>query len=106
MKANLKKVTWNKGQTENGTVFDYCRVFIERPISDSSLNEFGFDLIQCEYGPESRKDELLYLKDQLPVEVEIELVPEIKGKRVLHQVYSLKVIDDKVKVPMKPVSAK
>lgn len=41
MKAILRKVTWNKGQTDNGVIFDYTRVFIERPISDSSSNEFG-----------------------------------------------------------------
>jgi hypothetical protein len=92
MKAILRKVTWNKGQTDNGTVFDYTRVFIERPISDSSVNEFGFDLIQCEYGDESKKVELQHLRGKLPVEVDIELMPEIKGKKVIQKVYSMKVV--------------
>ena len=84
MKAILRKVTWNKGQKDN--------VFIERPISDSSANEFGFDLIQCEYGEEAKKVELEHLRGKLPVEVDIELMPEIKGKRVLQKVYSMKVV--------------
>lgn len=92
MKAILRKVTWNKGQTDNGVIFDYTRVFIERPISDSSANEFGFDLIQCEYGDEAKKVELEHLRGKLPVEVDIELMPEIKGKKVLQKVYSMKVV--------------
>lgn len=91
MKAILRKVTWNKGQTDNGVIYDYTRVFIERPISDSSVNEFGFDLIQCEYGEEAKKAELEYLRGKLPVEVDIELMPEIKGKKVLQKVHSMKV---------------
>ncbi len=93
MKAILRKVTWNKGQTDNGVIYDYTRVFIERPISDSSVNEFGFDLIQCEYGEEAKKAELEYLRGKLPVEVDIELMPEIKGKKVIQKVYSMKVLN-------------
>lgn len=103
MKAILRKVTFNQGKTDSGVEFDYTRIFIERPISESSQNEFGFDLIQCEYGPYAKKSELEYLRGKLPVNVEIELVPEIKGKRVLQQVYSLKVLDD-VKPAQKPAA--
>ena len=74
-------------------IYDYTRVFIERPISDSSVNEFGFDLIQCEYGEEAKKAELEYLRGKLPVEVDIELMPEIKGKKVIQKVYSMKVLN-------------
>lgn len=94
MKALLMKVTTNKGQTDNGVQFDYTRVFIQRPISDTSTNEFGYDLVQCEYGDSSKMAELEHLRGKLPVNVEIELVPEIKGKRVLHQVHSMRVIDE------------
>lgn len=94
MKALLMKVTTNKGQTDNGVQFDYTRVFIQRPISDTSTNEFGYDLVQCEYGDASKMTELEYLRGKLPVNVDIEIVPEIKGKRVLNKVHSMRVLDE------------
>lgn len=94
MKAILKKITWNKGQTDNGVGFDYTRVFVEVPVSESSSNEFGYDVVQCEYGDESKKADLEYLRGKLPVSVEIDLMPEVKGKRVLQRVLSMRVLDD------------
>ena len=34
MKALLRKVKWNKGEMENGTKYDYTRIYIEVPIYD------------------------------------------------------------------------
>jgi hypothetical protein len=40
MKALLLKVKWNKGQTENGTQYDYCRVTLQLPVYDGAVNEY------------------------------------------------------------------
>lgn len=93
MKATLRKVTWNKGQTESGAAYDYTRVFIEVPVYDASAKEFGYDTMQCEYGDESKHAELLHLRGQLPIEVDIDIVPVKKGSQVLQQVRSMRVIE-------------
>lgn len=103
MKAILRKVAFNKGKTDNGIEYDYTRLFIERPISADSQNEFGHDLIQCEFGSAEKVKEIQHLRGRLPVEVEVDLVPEIKGKKVIQVVHSLRVLD---KEPSPASSAK
>lgn len=41
MLMTLRKVSWNKGQTDNGIEYDYCRIDCDMPIYEGSKNEFG-----------------------------------------------------------------
>lgn len=90
MRVLVKKVKWNKGQTENGNAYDYTRVEVEIPVFQGSANEFGFDTLVCEYGDEAAHAELLPLKGKLPIEADIEIMPVKKGNQTLHQVVSFK----------------
>jgi hypothetical protein len=95
MKALLLKVKWNKGQTENGTPYDYCRVTLQLPVYEGSFNEFGVDSAEYEYGDAESHSRLLHLKGKLPVEVEVEFQQVRKGKQTLNQITSLKPLNIK-----------
>lgn len=97
MKAIIKKVKWNKGQTENGQSYDYTRVSIEIPVFDGATNEFGFDTLECEYGDAAAHEKLLPLKDKLPLEAEVEIMPVKKGNKTLHQIINFKPIQNQIK---------
>lgn len=90
MKVLVKKVKWNKGQTENGQSYDYTRIAVEIPVFGGSANEFGFDTLECEFGDEAAHKELLQYKGKLPLEAELEIMPVKKGNKTLHQVMSFK----------------
>lgn len=93
MKATLRKVSWNKGKLDNGTEYNYTRLFIEVPVYYASENEFGYDVMQCDYGDESRHQELINLRGKLPVEVEVDIYQAKKGGQIIHVVDSLKVLN-------------
>jgi hypothetical protein len=90
MKALLLKVKWNKGQTENGTQYDYCRVTLQLPVYDGAVNEFGVDSADYEYGNAESHNKLLHLKGKLPIEVDVEFQQVKKGNQTLNQIISLK----------------
>lgn len=93
MKAYLRKVKWNKGQTENGTPYDYCRVTLELPVFDGATNEFGVDAADYEYGNADSHKNLLNLKGKLPIEVEVDFRQVKKGNQTLNQIVSLKPVN-------------
>ena len=80
MKTQLRKVKWNKGQTENGQTYDYTRIYVEANVYDKALNEFGVDVIELEYGSEADHAKLDHLRGKLPVDVNVEWETQIKGK--------------------------
>lgn len=83
MKAILTKVKWNKGSLDNGQTYDYTRVSLQMPINPSSTNEFGVDILDCDYGTSENHMELIHFKGKLPCEVEFELEQVMsKGKLV------------------------
>ena len=90
MKALLLKVKWNKGQTENGTQYDYCRVTLQLPVFEGAVNEFGVDSADYEYGNAESHNNLLHLKGILPVEVDVDYQQVKKGNQTLNQIISLK----------------
>lgn len=79
MKALLRKVKWNKGETENGTKYDYTRIYIEVPIYDKQEREFGVDVLELEFGDESEHSKLAHLRGKLPCLVEVDFMPVKKG---------------------------
>lgn len=90
MKFILRKVKWNKGQTENGTEYDYCRLTLELPVFEGATNEFGVDAAEYEYGNADSHKNLLNLKGKLPIEVDVEFRQVKKGNQTLNQIISLK----------------
>lgn len=81
--AILTKVKWNKGKTENGQEYDYTRVTVQMPIYDNAQNEFGVDMLDCEYGIADKHIDLLYLKGKLPCEIECDMQQSMRrGKQV------------------------
>ena len=90
MKVSVKKIKWNKGQTENGQAYDYTRIMVEIPVFEGSANEFGFDTLECEYGLADKHVELLQYRGKMPFEAEVEIMPVKKGNKTLHQVMSFK----------------
>lgn len=96
MKALLTKVKWSKGVMENGTTYDYTRVYFQMPIYDESPNEFGVDVMECEFGLESKHLELLQFKGKLPCEVEVELEQVMKKGKLVNFVTSLRPISAQV----------
>ncbi len=91
MKAILRKVKWNKGQTENGRDYDYTRVYIEVPVYEGGQNEFGADVMECEYGLAEKHVELLSLKGKLPVEVDVQIHQAKKGNNLINVVADLRI---------------
>lgn len=91
MKAILRKVKWNKGQTEKGQAYDYTRVYLEVPVYDGSPNEFGADVMECEYGPADKHVDLLGLKGKLPVEVDVTISQAKKGNNLINVVSDLRI---------------
>lgn len=90
MKALLTKVKWSKGVMENGQTYDYTRVYLQMPIYEGSPNEFGVDIMECEYGEESKHSELLGFKGKLPCEVDIEMTQVMKKGKLVNFVTSLR----------------
>lgn len=85
MKANaiLTRVKWNKGTLESGQGYDYTRVTIQMPIYDQSANEFGVDMMECEYGTSDQHVELLPFRGRLPLEIECDMTQSMRrGKPV------------------------
>ena len=81
--AILTKVKWNKGQMENGQPYDYTRVTVQMPIYDNSANEFGVDMLECEYGTADQHVELMHLKGKLPCDIECDMQQSMRrGKPV------------------------
>ena len=73
MKALLRKVKWNKGETENGTKYDYTRIYIEVPIYDKQERE-------------SEHSKLVHLRGKLPCQVEVDFIPVKKGNASINVV--------------------
>ena len=92
MKAKITKVRWNKGVMDNGTEYDYTRVTIELPVSETSANEFGVDYLECEYGNEAKHTELLHLRNKLPCEIECEMNQSIKRGKLVTEISNIKPI--------------
>ena len=84
MKTQLRKIKWNKGQT-----YDYTRIYVEANVYDKSVNEFGVDVIELEYGSEADHTKLDHLRGKLPVDVNVEWETQIKGKNEIKVVTRL-----------------
>lgn len=83
MKVILTKVKWNKGTLDNGQAYDYTRVSLQMPINPDSTNEFGVDMLECDYGKSENHVKLLDLKGSLPCEVEVDIEQVMsKGKLI------------------------
>ena len=89
MKTQLRKVKWNKGQTENGQTYDYTRIYVEAKVYDKSANEFGVDVVELEFGSEADHVKLEHLRGKLPVDVNVEWETQIKGKNEIKVVTRL-----------------
>lgn len=92
----LKKVSWNKGTTDNGHDYDYCRVLCDLPVYEGSKNEFGIDSFELEFGPSEKHKELLHLKGKLPMQVDIAYHEAKKGKnfvRVVDHIREIKQVE-------------
>ena len=92
MLMTLRKVSWNKGKTDNGIEYDYCRIDCEMPIYEGSKNEFGVDSFTLEFGPMERHKELMHLKGKLPVQVDVAYHEAKKGKNIIRVVDHLREI--------------
>lgn len=90
MKAKLTRIRWNKGVMDNGTEYDYTRLTIELPISETSANEFGVDYLECEYGDEAKHTELLHFKGKLPCEIEFDMRQTMKKGKLVNEIYQIK----------------
>ena len=67
MKAQLRKVKWNKGTVEgSGQEYDYTRVYVEIPVYEQQQKEFGVDVLELEYGTEADHIKLAHLQRQTP----------------------------------------
>lgn len=84
MKAVLFKVKFNKGKLDDGTEYDYTKVYFMMPIFEQSTSEFGMDLMECVYGDCEKHKELLPLKGKLPVEVDFDIEQAMKGGRIVN----------------------
>lgn len=89
MKAQLLKVKWNNGKTDNGIEFDYTRISLMIPVYTNSRNEFGYDVMEAEYGTAETHNNLLQYKGKLPLDVEVDLIPQKKGNQVINVVSRL-----------------
>lgn len=83
MKAILTKVKWNKGTLDNGQAYDYTRVSLQLPVNPHATNEFGVDILDCDFGTSDKHVELLGFKGKLPCEVDLDMEQVMsKGKLV------------------------
>ena len=105
MKAQLRKVKWNKGTVEgSGQEYDYTRVYVEIPVYEQQQKEFGVDVLELEYGTEADHVKLAHLRGKLPCPVEVEFMPVKKGNGMITLVTKLEVLgqpsssQDKAKV--------
>ena len=92
MKALLRKVKWNKGETENKTQYDYTRVYIEVPVYEKQEKEFGVDVLELEYGSEADHVKLAHLRGKLPCLVDVDFMPVKKGNTDINVVTRLEVL--------------
>ena len=92
MKALLRKVKWNKGEMDNGTKYDYTRIYIEVPIYDKQEREFGVDVLELEFGDESEHSKLVHLRGKLPCQVEVDFIPVKKGNASINVVTRFEVV--------------
>lgn len=89
MKAMLRRVTWNKGVTEDGMPYDYTRVFFDIPVYDQASNEFGMGESQYEYGLMEDHQKLKDLKGKLPIMCEFDFQVVKKGGKELKMITHL-----------------
>ena len=89
----LRKVSWNKGQTDSGIAYDYTRITCDLPIYEDSPREFGVDSMELEYGNADKHAELLSLKGRLPCEVDVGYKDVKKGKNIIKVVTGFKVVE-------------
>ena len=93
MKAQLRKVKWNKGTVEgSGQEYDYTRVYVEIPVYEQQQKEFGVDVLELEYGTEADHIKLAHLRGKLPCLVEVEFIPVKKGNGMINLVTKLEVL--------------
>ena len=93
MKAQLRKVKWNKGTVEgSGQEYDYTRVYVEIPVYEQQQKEFGVDVLELEYGTEADHVKLAHLRGKLPCLVEVEFMPVKKGNGMINLVTKLEVL--------------
>lgn len=88
--AILTKVKWNKGTTDNGQDYDYTRVTVQMPIYDQSANEFGVDMMECEYGLAAQHIDLLAFKGRLPCEIECDMIQTMRRGKPVTQIANIK----------------
>lgn len=93
--AILTKVKWNKGQLENGQAYDYTRVTVQMPIYDNSANEFGVDMLECEYGKADQHNELMHLKGKLPCDIECDMQQSMRRGKPVTIIANIKPINVK-----------
>lgn len=86
----VTKIKWNKGKTDDGTEYDYTRVSVQMPIYEHSSNEFGVDIVDCEYGTESQHIDLLPLKGKLPCEVECVISQAMKRGKLVNVIGAIR----------------
>ena len=93
MKAQLRKVKWNKGTVEgSGQEYDYTRVYVEIPVYEQQQKEFGVDVLELEYGTEADHIKLAHFRGKLPCQVEVEFMPVKKGNGMINLVTKLEVL--------------
>lgn len=95
MRTQLRKVKWNKGETEKGHAYDYTRVYIEIPVYDRQEKEFGVDVLELEFGAEADHRQLAHLRGKLPVMVDVEWYSAKKGNDTVNIVTKLDIVQDK-----------
>lgn len=95
MKTELRKVKWNKGKTDNGIEYDYCRIYVEAKVYDRAEKEFGLDVIELELGKSDEHIKLLQYRGKLPLPVEVDWETQVKGKDEVKVVTRFEVLNDK-----------
>lgn len=95
MRTYLRKVKWNKGETDNGHAYDYTRVYIEIPVYDRQEKEFGVDVLELEFGSEADHRQLVHLRGKLPALVDVEWYAAKKGNDTVNIVTKLDIVQDK-----------
>ena len=102
MKTYLRKVKWNKGETDKGHAYDYTRIYIEIPVYDRQEREFGVDVLELEFGSEADHTKLAHLRGKLPIPVEVEWYAAKKGNDEVNVVSRFEVISDKTAPKLQP----
>lgn len=106
MKAQLRKVKWNKGKVDGSeTEYDYTRIYIEVPVYDKQEKEFGVDVLELEYGVEADHIKLAHLRGKLPCMVDVDFMPVKKGNQNINVVTRLEVLSNKTETQTTPPKA-